>query len=68
MLLAAVYARYSSALQRPTSIHDQIALCRDAAPRLECEISAAHVYSDEEISGPRGTPRWIPAATFCGAG
>jgi site-specific DNA recombinase len=51
MLKAAIYARYSSGLQRPTSIDDQIALCMDAASRFECEIATEHIYSDEERSG-----------------
>jgi uncharacterized iron-regulated membrane protein len=32
MLKAGIYARYSSALQRPTSVDDQIRRCRQAAP------------------------------------
>jgi len=51
MLRAAIYARYSSGLQRPTSIDDQIALCTDTASRFECEIATEHIYSDEERSG-----------------
>jgi len=51
MLKAAVYARYSSRLQRPTSIDDQVALCRDAAARFACEILEDHIYTDREISG-----------------
>lgn len=51
MLRAAVYARYSSSLQRPTSIEDQVARCRGAAARFDCEIADGHVYSDQEISG-----------------
>ncbi len=48
---AAIYARYSSRLQRPVSIDDQVSLCRDAAPRFGCEIIEDHVYADREISG-----------------
>ena len=51
MLKAAVYARYSSSLQRPTSIEDQVARCRAAAARFGCEIADEHIYSDQEISG-----------------
>ncbi len=51
MLKAAVYARYSSSLQRPTSIEDQIARCRESAARFGCEIADEHIYSDQEISG-----------------
>ncbi len=51
MLKAAIYARYSSNLQRPTSIEDQTTLCRGAAPRFGCEVAEEHVYTDAEISG-----------------
>ena len=48
---AALYARYSSALQRPTSIEDQVALCRQAATRFGCIVGDEHVYADVEVSG-----------------
>jgi len=51
MLKAAVYARYSSGLQRPTSIDDQVALCRGAAQRFGCEILEGLILTDYEISG-----------------
>lgn len=51
MLRAAIYARYSSSLQRPTSVDDQTALCREAARRFGCEILDGHIYTDEERSG-----------------
>ncbi|HEV2438842.1 MAG TPA: recombinase family protein [bacterium] len=51
MLTAALYARYSSDRQRPTSIEDQLTLCRQAAGRFGCEILPEHTYSDAEISG-----------------
>ncbi len=51
MLGAAVYARFSSDLQRTTSIEDQIRVCRDAASRFGCVVLNAHVYADEELSG-----------------
>ena len=47
----AVYARYSSGLQRPTSIDDQISLCQDAAARFGCDIDPDHICTDREISG-----------------
>ncbi len=50
-MIAAVYARYSSALQRPTSIDDQIALCQQQAARFGCEVVDEHVYTDVELSG-----------------
>lgn len=51
MLRAAIYARYSSNLQRPTSIEDQTSLCRSASPRFGCEVAEEHIYIDAEISG-----------------
>src|SRR3990170_3402094 len=51
MLSAAIYARYSSALQQLSSIEDQIALCRQHASRLGCTILDEHIYADREISG-----------------
>jgi site-specific DNA recombinase len=49
-VLTAVYARYSSALQKATSIGDQIALCREAAPKFSCRILDEHIYADKELS------------------
>jgi site-specific DNA recombinase len=54
MLKAAVYARFSSDLQRATSIEDQIRVCRAAASRFGCVVLDAHVYDDEELSGATG--------------
>jgi site-specific DNA recombinase len=51
MLRAAIYARYSSALQHPSSIEDQIALCRQHASRFDCLVMDEHIYTDAEISG-----------------
>ncbi len=51
MLRAAVYTRFSSRLQRPTSLEDQLALCRAAASRFDCAILGEHIYADREISG-----------------
>jgi site-specific DNA recombinase len=48
---AAIYARYSSELQRATSIEDQVRLCREAAERLGYAVAPGHVFSDHEISG-----------------
>jgi site-specific DNA recombinase len=50
-MIAAVYARYSSDLQRPTSIEDQVRLCREAASRFDCQVLDAHIFTDSEISG-----------------
>ncbi len=51
MLKAAVYARFSSDLQRATSIEDQIRVCRAAASRFGCVVLDACAYRDEEWSG-----------------
>lgn len=51
VLKAAIYARYSSALQHPSSIEDQVALCRQHASRFACTVLDEHLYSDSEISG-----------------
>ncbi|HLJ59072.1 MAG TPA: recombinase family protein [bacterium] len=47
----AIYARYSSALQRETSLEDQIALCRSASDRFGCVVAEEHIYVDQESSG-----------------
>lgn len=46
---AALYARYSSDLQNPQSIDDQIRECRQYAARKGWDV--AQVYDDEAISG-----------------
>lgn len=45
----AIYARFSSDLQRDASIDDQIRSCRDYAARQELEI--IEIYSDRAVSG-----------------
>jgi hypothetical protein len=54
MLKAAVYPRYSSGLQKTTSLDDQIVLCREAAPRFNCLVLEDQIYTDHEISGTVG--------------
>jgi site-specific DNA recombinase len=54
VLTAALYARFSSDLQRATSIEDQVRVCREAALRFECLISDTHIYTDKELSGATG--------------
>ena len=46
---AAIYARFSSDLQRDRSIDDQIALCREYAARNDYEIVA--VFEDRAVTG-----------------
>lgn len=48
---AAIYARYSSDLQNPNSVRDQIANCRELARRKGWRVVAE--YSDEAMSGSR---------------
>jgi DNA invertase Pin-like site-specific DNA recombinase len=48
---AAIYARHSSALQQPSSIEDQVALCRLQAGRFNCTVLDDHIYTDREVSG-----------------
>ena len=46
---AAIYARYSSDLQRDASIEDQIRLCREHADKEKCVVVGC--YTDHAISG-----------------
>ena len=48
-LRAAIYARFSSDLQRDASIEDQLHSCRDYAARQGLEV--IEVYSDRAVSG-----------------
>ena len=56
---AAAYARYSSDLQRETSIDDQVATARRYAEQQGWTLLDEHVYSDAGISGAslEGRPR-----------
>lgn len=47
----AIYARYSSDLQRPSSIEDQIRQCRDAAARNGWVVVNEYIRSDAAVSG-----------------
>ncbi len=46
---AAIYARYSSAMQREASIEDQLRVCKEHANRLGWTVK--DVFSDKAISG-----------------
>ena len=48
---AAVYARYSSDLQRPASIEDQVRRCREYADARGWQVAEEHIYTDQAISG-----------------
>jgi site-specific DNA recombinase len=52
LLPTAAYARYSSERQKATSIEDQLAMCREIAPRFHCTITRE--FTDEELSGSIG--------------
>lgn len=47
----AAYARFSSDLQRDTSLDDQLRVCREEASRQGWTWQEAHVYTDAAISG-----------------
>ncbi len=49
MTAAAIYARYSSDLQRDASIEDQIRLCKERAKREGWRV--INCYTDHAISG-----------------
>jgi site-specific DNA recombinase len=50
-LRCAIYARYSSDRQSPTSIDDQLRKCREYAEQKGLEVLEPHVYTDEAVSG-----------------
>jgi site-specific DNA recombinase len=50
-LRCAVYARFSSDRQSPTSIDDQVRKCREHAARNDWEVLDRHIYIDEAVSG-----------------
>lgn len=50
-LVAAIYARYSTDDQRPTSIEDQVRNCREKAEALGFTVEDSRVFADMAISG-----------------
>ena len=66
-LRCAIYSRFSSDRQSPTSIADQVRKCRDYAERQDWSVLDEHLYSDEAISGAStdraGLQKLIAAAT-----
>ena len=58
-LRAAIYARFSSDLQRDRSIDDQIAVCRDYAARHGFHCGG---FSDRAVTGARATAAPASAA------
>jgi site-specific DNA recombinase len=51
MPVAAIYARYSTDEQRPTSIEDQARRCRETAAKENLTVDEKFVFSDSAISG-----------------
>lgn len=51
ILRCAAYARYSSDLQSPLSIDDQLRICREYAKSRGFVFLDEHVYTDEALSG-----------------
>lgn len=51
ILRCAAYARYSSDLQSPRSIEDQLRICREYAQSRGFTFLEEHVYVDEALSG-----------------
>src|SRR5437773_312298 len=51
MRCCAIYARYSSELQRETSLDDQIRVCQRFAAQREWRVLEDHVYRDSALSG-----------------
>jgi site-specific DNA recombinase len=51
MKRCAIYARFSTEMQRATSLEDQIRNCRQFAARMGWEILEPHVYQDTAVSG-----------------
>jgi hypothetical protein len=47
----AFYGRYSTKMQRPASIEDQLRSCREFADKTGWELLDEHVYKDAAISG-----------------
>ena len=67
ILRCAAYARYSSTLQSPVSIDDQIRKCREYAQQQGWKLLDSQIYSDEAISGATdnrdGLTRLLATAT-----
>src|SRR5580704_5547700 len=51
VIRCAIYARYSSKLQRSTSIEDQVRNCRRAAEEKGWLVVDEYIRSDSELSG-----------------
>ena len=51
MKRCAIYARFSTEMQRATSLEDQIRNCRKFAAQMGWEVLDQHVYQDTALSG-----------------
>lgn len=51
MPVAAIYARYSTDEQRPTSIDDQVRRCKETAAKEGLTVADNFVFSDSAITG-----------------
>lgn len=51
MPVAAIYARYSTDEQRPTSIEDQVRRCRETSAKEKLVVEDRWVFSDSAITG-----------------
>ena len=58
-LRCAAYARYSSDLQSPLSIDDQLRICREYAKSRGFVFLKEHVYVDEALSGVGVFAAWV---------
>lgn len=47
----AIYARYSSDMQKPESIDDQIRECKSCADKKGWQVLEEHVYTDYAVTG-----------------
>src|SRR5512146_2569107 len=47
----AIYARYSSELQKPTSIEDQLRICKEWIQRKSWILLENHIYAEPEKTG-----------------
>jgi site-specific DNA recombinase len=71
ILRCAAYARYSSDLQSPLSIDDQLRICREYAKPRRFVFLEEHVYVDEAVSGVgpcakhEGCPYLLREAKLC---
>jgi DNA invertase Pin-like site-specific DNA recombinase len=51
MKRCAIYARFSTEMQRTASLEDQIRNCRRFAAQMRWDVVADHVYQDTAVSG-----------------